>query len=225
MHLDAAQLRQQMIRQQLARRGIRNPLLTRAMATVPRERFVPAGLEEFAYDDSPLPIGAEQTISQPYIVALMTEALELKHEDRILEIGTGSGYAAAVLAEIAGEVYSVERHCALADAACARLAALGYSNVHVRCGDGTLGWPENAPFDAIAVTACGPEVPQALRTQLAVGGRLVIPVGGAGRTQRLLKIRRSGAHDFVESDLGPVRFVPLIGEQGWSDLRPDAAGA
>src|SRR5262249_9870455 len=153
--------------------------------------------------------GAAQTISQPYMVALMTEALEIRDGDRILEIGTGSGYAAAVLAEIGCEVLSVERHRDLADAARERLASLGYDNVRVGCGDGTLGWPEEAPFDAIAVTACAPEVPKALRAQLAVGGRLVIPVGATGRAQRLLKIRRSGSDDFAETDLGPVRFVPL----------------
>jgi len=214
MRVDYASRRDRMVRLQLARRGIRDPKVTRAMTRVPREKFVPEELAEFAYDDTPLPLPENQTISQPYVVALMTEALELDDDDRVLEIGTGSGYSAAVLAEIAAEVFTIERHPSLADAARARLEALGYDNVHVRCGDGTLGWPEEAPFDAIVVTAGGPAVPRSLREQLAQGGRLVIPVG-VERVQRLLRIRRTDEDRYDEEDLGPVLFVPLIGEEGW----------
>ncbi len=199
-----------MVEQQLRRRGIDDPELTEAMSRVPREKFLPPALAEFAYEDSPLPIAAEQTISQPYIVALMTQAAELDRDDRVLEIGTGSGYAAAVLSEVAAEVFTVERHRRLADAARDRLEALGYRNVQVRCGDGTRGWPEEAPFDAIVVTAGGPEIPAALREQLAVGGRLVMPVGGFERQQRLKLLRREDRDTYREADLGPVRFVPLV---------------
>lgn len=215
MLIDHARRREDMVRLQLARRGIHDPDVTRAMARVPRERFVPDDLAEFAYDDSPLPLTENQTISQPYIVALMTEALELEADDRVLEIGTGSGYSAAVLAEIAAEVFTIERHRSLADTARARLEALGYANAQVRCGDGTRGWPDEAPFDAIVVTAGGPAVPKSLREQLSVGGRLVIPVG-LERVQRLLRIRRTDETRFDEEDLGPVLFVPLIGEEGWT---------
>jgi protein-L-isoaspartate(D-aspartate) O-methyltransferase len=223
MAIDQRVLRRQMVEQQLGKRGIRDPAIVRAMATVPREAFVPASLAEFAYDDSPLPIDADQTISQPYFVALMAAALELEPDDRVLEIGTGSGYAAAVLAEIAAEVYTIERHCDLADAACDRLAALGVSNTFVRCGDGTLGWPEEAPFDAIVVAAGGPTVPESLRAQLRVGGRLVMPVGGVERVQRLLLVHRVSESKYRETDLGAVRFVPLIGAEGWPDAGRAAA--
>src|SRR5919201_2515036 len=191
------------------------------MRQVPREGFVASGFEEFAYEDSPLPIAAGQTISQPYIVAVMTEAAELKSGDRVLEIGTGSGYAAAVLSRIAAEVYTVERHGALAETAKRRFARLGYRNIEVRHGDGTLGWPEAAPFDAIIVTAGGPEIPESLRRQLKIGGRLVIPIRSLTDEQRLVKVVRDGEHAFHEEDLGPVRFVPLIGEHGWSEQAPD----
>src|SRR5919201_6305749 len=192
------------------------------MRQVPREGFVASGFEEFAYEDSPLPIAAGQTISQPYIVAVMTEAAELKSGDRVLEIGTGSGYAAAVLSRIAAEVYTVERHGALAETAKRRFARLGYRNIEVRHGDGTLGWPEAAPFDAIIVAAGGPEIPDTLRRQLKVGGRLVIPIGTLGREQRLVKVERDGEDAYHEEDLGPVLFVPLVGEHGWSAERADA---
>jgi protein-L-isoaspartate(D-aspartate) O-methyltransferase len=185
------------------------------MGAVARERFLPPELEEFAYEDSPLPIAAGQTISQPFIVALMVEAAELGPRDRVLEIGTGSGYGAAVLSRIAGEVWTIERHAELSDQARDRLAAAGADNVHVRTGDGTLGWPEAAPFDAIIVTAGGPAVPRALVEQLADGGRLVIPVGGEARDQHLVRARREGDR-LLPEDLGPVRFVPLIGAQGWA---------
>ena len=218
MRFDLGQQRERMVERQLARRGIRDPAVMRAMRNVPRDRFVPADLVEFAYDDTPLPIEADQTISQPYIVALMADALELEPDDKALEIGTGSGYAAAILAEIAAEVFTIERHDALCTTARALLEELGYRNVHVRCGDGTRGWPEEAPFDAIAVTAGGPIVPRSLREQLAVGGRLVIPVGDSG-VQRLKRVWRTGDNKFEEEDFGAVRFVPLIGEEGWASER------
>lgn len=210
-------LRKQMIDYQLAARGLRDQTVLDAVNLVPREEFVPTGLVEFAYSDSPLPIAASQTISQPYIVALMTAALDLEPDERVLEIGTGSGYAAAVLAEIAKDVYTVERHRILADTARSRLDELGYTNVQVLHGDGTLGWPEHAPFDAIVVAAGGPEVPAPLKEQLAIGGRLVIPVGSSLRTQKLLRVRRISEDEYLEEDLGDVRFVPLIGAAGWED--------
>ena len=214
MRFDSTEQRERMVERQVAARGIRNADVIRAMRQVPRDQFVPPALAEFAYDDTPLPIAAEQTISQPYIVALMADALELERGDKVLEIGTGSGYAAAVLARIAAEVFTIERHETLCTSARARFRELGIDNVHVRCGDGTKGWPEEAPFEAIAVTAGGPAVPQSLREQLAIGGRLVIPVGDGG-VQRLMRIWRTGKKEFEEEDFGLVRFVPLIGEEGW----------
>ncbi len=210
-------LRKQMIDYQLAARGLRDQTVLDAVNAVPREEFVPTELVEFAYSDSPLPIAASQTISQPYIVALMTAALELKTGERVLEVGTGSGYAAAVLAEIAKEVYTIERHKILVDTARGKLKELGYNNIRVLHGDGTLGWPEYAPFDAIVVAAGGPEVPETLKQQLAIGGRLVIPVGSTLRTQKLLRVRRISEHEYQQEDLGGVRFVPLIGAAGWED--------
>jgi len=206
-----------MVRADLARQGISDPRVLDAFRSVPREDFVPTELAEFAYADTPLPIGESQTISQPYIVAVTAEALCLRGNERVLEVGTGSGYAAAVLGRIAKEVYTIERIPTLADSAKERLARLGYDNVHVRCGDGSMGWPEQAPYDAIAVAAGGPKVPQALREQLAVGGRLVIPVGPDERTQRLVRVTREGPTTFREEALADVRFVPLIGEQGWDE--------
>lgn len=203
-----------MVTRHLERRGIHDPAVLTAMATVPRERFVRPADRALAYTDRALPIDADQTISQPYVVALMTEALELTPTDRVLEIGTGSGYAAAVLAEIAAHVVTVERIAELASPAEARLAELGYTNVEVHHADGTLGWPPGAPYDAISVTAAGPEVPRALLEQLADGGRLVMPAGRSRWEQRLLRVRRRG-EDFDREDLGGVVFVPLIGEQGW----------
>ncbi len=210
-------LRKQMIDYQLAARGLRDQNVLNAVNNVPREEFVPTELVEFAYSDGPLPIAASQTISQPYIVALMTAALELKTDERVLEVGTGSGYAAAVLAEITREVYTIERHKILADTARGKLEELGYNNIRVLYGDGTLGWPEHAPYDAIVVAAGGPEVPENLKQQLAIGGRLVIPVGSSLRTQKLLRVRRISEHEYQEEDLGGVRFVPLIGAAGWED--------
>jgi len=204
-----------MVDRQIASRGVRDPRVLEAMRTVPREAFVSEHLAESAYDDSPLPIGEEQTISQPYVVALMTEALEIRPEDTVLEIGAGSGYSAAILSRIAAKVYAVERHASLAREAEERLARLGYSNVHIQHGDGTLGWPEHAPYDAIVVAAGGPAVPPALLDQLAEGGRLVIPIGPDPRNQDLVRVRRRAEGGTVRELLGPVRFVPLIGAQGW----------
>ena len=217
--MEFSRLRENMVARQIEGRGIRDPRVLAAMRNVPREQFVPDDLADLAYDDAPLPIGTGQTISQPYVVALMTEALELEPGDRVLEIGAGSGYAAAVLAEIAQRVYTIERHPDLAEYARRNLERLGYDNVAVRCADGTRGWPEEAPFDAIVVTAGGPAVPESLREQLAAGGRLVIPVGGAKSAQQLLRIRHRGEADYAQETLGAVRFVPLIGEQGWENSR------
>lgn len=211
--------RSRMVDVDLAARGIDDPLILDAFRTVPREAFVPDELAEFAYADTPLPIGEEQTISQPYIVAVTLAALELRGEERVLEIGTGSGYAAALLGRIAKDVYTVERLESLASAARGRLERLGYSNVHVRHGDGSLGWIAHAPYDAIAVAAGGPSVPPALRQQLAIGGRLVIPVGADARSQTLMRVTRVNETEYHEEALEDVRFVPLIGAQGWEEER------
>jgi protein-L-isoaspartate(D-aspartate) O-methyltransferase len=214
---DFAILRQEMVDRQIVARGVRDGRVLEALRAVPREAFVPERLAEMAYDDSPLPIGEEQTISQPYVVALMAEALEIDPEDKVLEIGAGSGYAAAVLSRLAREVWTVERHPSLAREAWERMARLGYGNVQVIHGDGTLGWPEQAPYDAIVVAASGPEVPQALLDQLADGGRLVIPIGPDPRSQSLVRVRRRPDGTLAREDLGDVRFVPLIGAQGWGE--------
>lgn len=211
----ADELRQNMVRQQLLARGVRDASVLRAMGQVPREAFVPAEWREYAYDDSPLPIGHEQTISQPYVVALMIEALGLSAEDRALEIGTGSGYGAAVLSRIVACVYTVERHQELADAAAERFRRLGYDNIKVRHGDGTLGWPEHAPYNGIVVTAGSPHVPLPLQDQLAIGGRLVIPVGSTLTAQELLRLERIDDAELRQENLGAVRFVPLVGKRGW----------
>jgi protein-L-isoaspartate(D-aspartate) O-methyltransferase len=215
--------RRDMVERQIAARGVRAPAVLRAMGKVRREGYVPSYLGEFAYEDAPLPIEEEQTISQPYIVAFMVEALGLESGEKVLEIGTGSGYAAAVLAEIAGEVYTIERHARLAETAAAQLQRDGYDNVHVRCGDGTRGWPENAPFDAIIVAAGGPEVPHSLREQLAVGGKLVIPVGETVGLQKLVRVSRVSESRYEEDELGDVRFVPLVGAEGWHEEKEPAA--
>ena len=212
---DYSKLREQMVQQQIARRGLRSENVLNAMRKVPRELFLPQGQRRLAYDDGPLPIGKGQTISQPYIVAYMTEALGLKGGEKVLEIGTGSGYAAAVLAEIAAAVYTIERIDGLAIMARQILAELGYQNVHVRQGDGTLGWPEQAPFDGIVVTAGGPDVPDTLKHQLRTGGRLVIPVGTSTWYQELVRVTRVSTDEFETENLVPVRFVPLIGAEGW----------
>lgn len=198
-----------MVDEQLAAQGLRDARVLAAMRKIERERFVPAALRDRAYDDSPLPIGLDQTISQPFIVAFMTQALELRGDERVLEIGTGSGYQAAVLAECAREVYSIEIVEPLAQRAKQVLESLGYSNVHLRTGDGYKGWPEAAPFDAIMVTAAPDHVPQPLIDQLAVGGRLVIPVGDFEQQLLLLERTSSGV---VQRSILPVRFVPMTGE-------------
>jgi protein-L-isoaspartate(D-aspartate) O-methyltransferase len=211
---------------QIAGRGVGDQRVLDAMRRVPREAFIPENLNEFAYADTPLPIGEGQTISQPYIVALMIEAAEIEPGDKVLEIGTGSGYAAAVVAAIGATVYTIERHHALAEQARRRFTEFGYANVIVREGDGTQGWPEAAPFDAILVTAGGPQVPPSLREQLAIGGRMVIPVGHDQRKQSLLKITRRSEDEYDEDDLGEVAFVPLIGTEGWQgEGRVDEAPA
>ena len=203
-----------MVARHLEARGITDPQVLTAMGRVPREAFVSDPLTEFAYEDSALPIEAGQTISQPYIVARMIELAELGPEDNVLEVGAGSGYAAAVTGQIAARVYAIERHEELADDARARVQRLGYENVKIICGDGTKGLPEHAPFDAIIVSAGGPRVPEALKQQLAVGGRLVIPVG-RDIHQILLRVRRVSEDMFEQEDHGAVTFVPLIGEEGW----------
>lgn len=212
--------RRQMVERHLAARGIDDPDVLAAFLAVPREPFVGESMAEFAYDDSPLPIAAGQTISQPFIVALMAEALELSLGDRVLEVGTGSGYAAAILSRLAATVYSVERHSELAQLAAERCLRLGYDNVHVLHGDGSLGWPEHAPYDAIVVAASGPEVPAPLLDQLAVGGRLVIPVGPDFENQQLVKVERLPDGSLVRTGLGAVRFVPLLGAAGWAKAPP-----
>lgn len=212
---DYPRLRERMVQRQIAGRGVRSEKVLNAMRKVPREQFLPKGLGVRAYDDAPLPIGDGQTISQPYVVAYMTEVLALDGGEKVLEIGTGSGYAAAVLAEIAADVYTIERIDGLATMARTILGKLGYQNVHVRQGDGTLGWPEHAPFDGIVVTAGGPDVPDTLKDQLKTGGRLVMPIGKTTCYQDLVRVTRITAAEFETEYLVPVRFVPLIGEEGW----------
>jgi len=214
---DFAYARRLMVERHLIGRGIGDQRVLEAMRQVPREHFVSAGMEEFAYEDSPLAIGEGQTISQPYIVARMIEAAELEAGDRVLEVGTGSGYAAAILSRVAGEVLTIERHRDLGEQAMERLEALGYRNVSVRIGDGSRGWPEEAPFDAIIVAAGGPAVPMPLKEQLEIGGRLVMPVDRGDNHQRLIRVTRVAAGRYEEEDLGGVQFVPLIGEHGWPD--------
>lgn len=204
-----------MVAQQLLRRGIHDQKVLDAMASTPREAFVPGVPVSVAYGDRALPIDAGQTISQPYIVARMTELLAVEPGDRILEIGTGSGYQAAVLARLGARVTSIERHADLSDVARERLAEAGVSDVHLLVGDGSRGEPDGAPWDGIVVTAGAPSIPNTLREQLAVGARLVIPVGPLER-QDLLVIERRNATDWQEWSDGPVVFVPLIGEDGWS---------
>ena len=205
-----------MVDAQIAGRGVRDRAVLEAMRSVPREAFVAAGLRERAHDDTPLSIGSGQTISQPYIVALMLEAAAIAPGDRVLEVGAGSGYAAAIAGRLAAHVDAVERHAGLARAAAERLAALGLANVAIHEADGSVGWPAGAPYDAIVVAAAGPHLPAALREQLAVGGRLVMPVGDRGWGQRLLKLTRIDAGHFRQEDLGGVVFVPLVGAQGWA---------
>ena len=213
--MDYQLARDRMVDRYIAARGIRNPRVLEAMRAVPRHRFVDAGLGPRAYSDHPLPIGEGQTISQPFIVALMTELLDPAPEDRVLEIGTGSGYQTAVLALLCAQVISVERHAGLAAGARERLAALGLRNVAVHVGDGTQGWPAGGPYDGVLVTAAGPSIPRPLRDQLADGGRLVIPMGGE-EVQRLQVLERDG-ETFREEDAGGCAFVKLIGAHGWGE--------
>jgi protein-L-isoaspartate(D-aspartate) O-methyltransferase len=207
--------REEMVRTQIERRGVRAEAVLEAMRAVPREWFVPGAIAGKAYTDAALPIECEQTVSQPYMVARMTELLELEPHQRVLEIGTGSGYQTAILARLAKQVYTVEWYLKLMNLAAGRLERLGQTNVVFRCGDGSLGWPEHAPYDAILVTAGAPDVPEALRSQLAPGGRLVIPVGGKA-SQTLVRVCRTES-GFEREDYLSCRFVKLVGEQGWND--------
>ena len=209
------------LEQHIESRGVRDPLVLAAMRAVPRGLFVLPGTEAEAYEDRPLPIGEGQTISQPFIVAFMIEALALKGGEKVLEVGAGSGYAAAVLARIAARVFAIERVASLAELAQSNLAEAGIENVEVRHADGTKGWREEAPFDAILVSAGAPSVPRALQDQLAIGGRLVVPVGADPHAQTLVRVTRRSETDFTTEDLGAVRFVPLIGAHGWPDAAAD----
>lgn len=206
--------RERMISDQLRGRDIVDPAVLAAFSDVPREAFVDPEHAQWAYEDSPLSIGYGQTISQPYVVAMTAQALRLTGHEKVLEIGAGSGYAAAILSRLAREVHTVERIAELADSAAERLARLGFHNVYVHHGDGTLGWPPAAPYQAIAVAAGAPRPPPSLLEQLAIGGRMVVPHGDAA-TQRLVRITRSSEDEYLEESLGAVRFVPLLGEEGW----------
>ncbi len=208
--------REWMVQTQLIGRGITDEAVINSMLSVPRHNFVTKDKQEYAYFDSALEIESGQTISQPYIVALMAKALGLKASDNVLEIGTGSGYSAAILSRMAVNIYTIERHEELAHLAKKQFNTQGYNNIEVHVGDGTLGWPEKAPFDAILVTAGGPVVPDSLIDQLAIGGRLVIPVGDKGE-QRLMRIKKAVTGKLIEENLGAVRFVPLIGVEGWGE--------
>jgi protein-L-isoaspartate(D-aspartate) O-methyltransferase len=210
------QQRESMVARQIAARGIRDRALLEAMRRVPRHGFVAEWLRRDAYEDSPLPIEAGQTISQPYIVALMLESARLRPTDRMLEVGAGSGYACAVASRLVAHVDAVERHPRLVALARERLARLGFDNVDVHVGDGSEGWPVGAPYDAIVVAAAAPQIPQALREQLAVGGRLVLPVASGYGAQRLVLLTRND-DGWREDDLGGVMFVPLVGAQGWPE--------
>jgi protein-L-isoaspartate(D-aspartate) O-methyltransferase len=215
---DFASLREAMVARQIAARGVTGAPLLAALREVPREAFVSERLAAQAYDDSPLPIEAGQTISQPYIVALMIEAAGVAPGQDVLEIGAGSGYAAAVIGRIAKRVIAIERHAELAALAAERMRRLGYGNVTIVEGDGSAGWPEGAPYDAILAAASGSHVPDVLRRQLRPGGgTLVMPVGEPGAVQSLVKVVRLGEGDYQDEHLGAVRFVPLIGAQGWHE--------
>lgn len=217
MMIDLVYARDRMINVHLKRRGISDPNVIKAMKTVPRENFVAEGYEDTAYEDTALAIGQGQTISQPFIVALMIASANIKPDDNVLEIGTGSGYAAAVLSRIAGHIYTIERLGELANVAKQRFAALGYDNIEVRTGDGTKGWPDAKLFDAILVTAASSEIPRALKAQLNVKGRMIIPIGSKNE-QHLLQLTRVDATTFEEKDLGGVRFVPLLHNSLRDDL-------
>ncbi len=214
---DFAELRERMVRHQIEARGIADPAILRAFDEVPREEFVDEKQRQWAYDDHPLPIEAGQTISQPYIVAAMIEAAEIRPGDKVLEVGAGSGYAAAVMSRIAREVIGIERQHDLVEIAQKRLQRLGYHNVKIVAGDGTLGCSGEAPFDAILAAASGSHVPASFVDQLAPGGRLVMPVGDPGGVQELVKVTKRPDGTTERKNLGGVRFVPLIGEEGWDE--------
>jgi protein-L-isoaspartate(D-aspartate) O-methyltransferase len=207
--------REKMVRKQIARRGIRDPRLLEVMSTVPRHRFLPEGQRRVAYSDGAQRIGMEQTISQPYIVALMTEALKLRGDEKVLEVGTGSGYQAAILGSLAAEVHTIERHPKLAEDARKILEELGITNVHIHIGDGTLGLLEHAPYQGIMVTAAAPNVPQSLLQQLDEGARLVLPVGH--RYTQVLQVWQRQGTKYTHETITAVAFVPLIGAEGWDD--------
>lgn len=217
--IDLAREREAMVEQQLRRRGIREPEILNAFRAVPREKFVGDEVAHLAYEDHPLPIEAGQTISQPYIVALMVEAAAIGPEDKVLEVGLGSGYAAAVISQVAQRVIGIERQHELVEAARRRLGRLGYDKVEIIEGDGTTGWPAEAPYDAILVAASGSHLPKSLIEQLAPAGRLVMPIGEPGWVQKLIRVTKNEDGSLRQSDLGGVRFVPLIGEEGWKDAR------
>lgn len=213
---DFAAEREAMVERQLKRRGISQTQILDAFRAVPREAFVSPDLAHLAYEDHPLPIEAKQTISQPYIVALMIEAAEISGSDKVLEVGSGSGYAAAVISRIAARVVGIERQHVLVEVARERMDRLGYDNVEIIEGDGTLGWPDAAPYDAILAAASGSHVPTSLIEQLNTGGRTVMPLGDPGWVQTLVKLKKREDGTLQQADLGGVRFVPLIGAEGWS---------
>jgi len=214
---DFSREREAMVERQLKRRGITEQHILDAFLEVPREAFIAGNNVHLAYGDHPLPIEAGQTISQPYIVALMIQAAGIKPGDGVLEVGAGSGYAAAVISRIAGKVIGIERQHELVEVARERLQRLGYYNVEIVEGDGTKGWRDGAPYDAILAAASGSHVPRPLVEQLAPGGRIVMPVGDPGWVQQLVKVTKNDDGTLVQQDLGGVRFVPLIGEEGWKD--------
>ena len=214
--VDFDKLKAAMVTEQLIPRNISDKVVLEAFRKVPRHEFVPEELRQSSYNDYPLPIGENQTISQPYMVALMTECLKLKSGEKVLEVGTGSGYQAAILGEMVGEVYSVERFKELADKAARILSSLGYENIHIKVGDGTLGWSEFAPYDGIVVTAGAPTIPESLVKQLKDGGRLVIPVDRGGFGQTLTLVERMGRTTRT-SDICACAFVPLVGKEGWAE--------
>ena len=214
---DFSREREEMVERQLKRRGITEAGILDAFRAVPREAFIAGNNVHLAYGDHPLPIEAGQTISQPYIVGLMIQAAAIKPGDRVLEVGAGSGYAAAVISRIAGKVIGIERQQQLVEVARERLRRLGYDNVEIVEGDGTRGWSDGAPYDAILAAASGSHVPRPLVEQLAPGGRIVMPVGDPGAVQELIKVTKSDDGTLIQQNLGGVRFVPLIGEEGWGD--------
>ena len=213
---DFATLRERMVDRQIAARGLDDPALLAAFRAVPREDFISGDYADHAYQDSPLPIESGQTISQPYIVALTIHGAGIKAGDKVLEVGAGSGYAAAVIGQIAKEVIAIERHHELVELARLRMRRLGYDNIRIVEGDGTLGWPEEAPFDAIVAAASGSHVPQSWIAQLKPGGRMVIPIGGPHEAQTLVKVTKQDDGSLKQEDLGGVRFVPLIGAEGFA---------